>query len=526
MGSRTNLSGVGMALLAVLLALYQTGAWLGRQVPAKESPMILGRNNTVLLLFTGEHGLSNVHLATALSLQQRHPQVEVHAASFMYAKARVDRVSSGPWPIKFHEIKGADFLTSLEADNINITTLIHGPGLKRSTRLYEMMPQLISPYTVEDHISIYHQLRRLIDQVDPAVVVLDIMFRPAMEVVQDLNRMHVVLSPNTLSDTFARMQPYGQVLWRYPAMGSGFPFPVPWHRIPENAAMLAKLTYHMFFPPGLEEKRRRLREGGVPNPVNLAQVRRDDVPLIAQDIEGVMLPLAYLPPNVTGVSPIAISVAPAAEQDPELVAWLARGPTVLVNLGSTVRFSERQARVMAGALAAMLDRAPPGTQVIWKFRKLRLPPGEPQYADDVVEGPLRRFIDQDRVRLPRWLTVDPTALLESGHIAVSVHHGGANVFNEAVAAGVPHVVLPLWADLYNYATLAEYAGLGIWASKRSAPDWDVEELSAAILKLLSEDDPFAVAARTKAKAVSAKVKVRLGRDHAADIIATIAARGY
>ncbi|KAL8382118.1 hypothetical protein RB595_006075 [Gaeumannomyces hyphopodioides] len=527
MGSRTSLNGVAVALLAVLLALYQTGAWLGRPAPAKESPMIVGRNNTVLLLFTGEHGLSNVHLATALSLQQRHPQVEVHAASCKYAKARVDRVSLGPRPIAFHEIKGGDFLTSLEADAVNITTLTHGPGLKHSAPLFEMLPRIMSPYSVEDHISMYQQLRRLIDQVDPAVVVLDMMFRPAMEVVQDLNRMHVVLSPNALIDFFARMQPYGQVLWRYPAMASGFPFPVPWRRIPENVAILAKMTYHVAFPPGLEEKRRRLREGGLLNPLSFEQMRRDDVPLITQDIEGAMLPLTYLPSNVTAVGPIAVSVAPAAEQDPELVAWLARGgPTVLVNLGSTVRFSERQARVMARALAVVLDKGPPGTQVIWKFRKLKLPPGEPQYADDVVEGPLRRFIDQGRVRLPNWLTVDPTALLESGHIAVSVHHGGANVFNEAVASGVPHVVLPLWMDLYNYATLAEYAGLGIWASKRSAPDWTVEELSAAILKVLSEDDPFAVAARAKAKALSAKAKVRLGRDHAADIIAEIAAKGH
>ncbi|EJT78299.1 hypothetical protein GGTG_03400 [Gaeumannomyces tritici R3-111a-1] len=531
MDSRTNLGGVAVVLLAALLALYQTGAWPSWPAPANESPMIVGRKNTVLLIFTGPHGLSNVHVATALSLQQRHPQAEVHVASSMHAKARVDRVSRGPRPITFHEIKGFYFVKSLQESNISITTLTHGPGLKRSASLYEMMPRVISPFSVEDHISIYQQVRRLIEQVDPAVVVLDMLFRPAMEAAQDMNRMRVVLSPNALSDLFAREQPYGQVLWRYPALTSGFPFPLPWRKIPENLAILARLAYHVVFAPGLGEKRRRLREAGVLDPLRLRQIRRDDgVPLITQDMEGAMLPLAYLPPNVTAVGPIAVSVAPAAEQDPELAAWLAGGggggPAVLVNLGSSVRFSERQARAVAGALAVVLERGPPGTRVIWKFRKLEVAPGEPQYADDVVEGPLRRFINEGRVRLPSWLTVDPTALLESGHVAVSVHHGGANVFNEAVLTGVPHVILPLWGDLYSYATLAEYAGLGIWASKQSAPDWTVEELSAAILKLLSEDDPFTVAARAKAKALSAKAKLRLGRDHAADIIAEIAAKGY
>ncbi|KLU82314.1 hypothetical protein MAPG_01387 [Magnaporthiopsis poae ATCC 64411] len=181
---------------------------------------------------------------------------------------------------------------------------------------------------------------------------------------------------------------------------------------------------------------------------------------------------------------------------------------------------------MASALAVVLDKGPPGTQVIWKFRKLQLPEGQAQYADDVFQAPLRRFIDQDRVRLPSWLTVDPTALLESGHVAVSVHHGGANVFNEAIFAGVPHLVLPLWADCYNYAAMAEGLGLGIWASRQSAPDWTVEEISASMLKLLSDDDPFTVSARAKAKALSDKAKVRPGRDHAADIIAEFATKGH
>lgn len=102
----------------------------------------------------------------------------------------------------------------------------------------------------------------------------------------------------------------------------------------------------------------------------------------------------------------------------------------------------------------------------------------------------------------------------------------APVFITQNSAGVPHVILPMWADCYNYAALAEGLGLGIWASRQSAPDWTVEELSASILKLLSEDDPFAVSARAKARALSEKAKARPGRDHAADIIAEFAAKGH
>lgn len=433
MAARTSLTGVAVALLGVLLALYQTGVWFGKSSPAEKAPLIVGRNNTVLYLFTAHHGFANVHLATALSLQQRHPQVEVHAASFAKARARVGRVSPVSRPITFHEVKGPGFTEALDADGINGATLIHGPGLKGSRPLFEVMPRTMSPWSVEDHIAIYQQLRRLIDEIDPAVIVLDIMFRPAIEAVEDSNRMRVVLTPNDLSLMLAPMQPYGQVFWKYPVFASGFPFPVPWRNIPENVLMVAKFIYRTLFPPGLAEKRRRLREGGgILNPLDFAQPRRDDVPLLSTEMDGAALPLPYVPPNVTRVGPMPVSVAPAAEQDPDLAAWLARGPTILINLGSAVRFSEQQARVMASALAVVLDKGPPRTQVVWKFRKLPLPEGEVQYADDVVQAPLRRFIDQDRVRLPSWLTVDPTALLESHHVALSVHHGGANVFNEAV----------------------------------------------------------------------------------------------
>lgn len=38
-----------------------------------------------------------------------------------------------------------------------------------------------------------------------------------------------------------------------------------------------------------------------------------------------------------------------------------------------------------------------------------------------------------RFRLENWLNADPAALLEIGHIILSVHHGGSNCYHEAVA---------------------------------------------------------------------------------------------
>jgi len=45
---------------------------------------------------------------------------------------------------------------------------------------------------------------------------------------------------------------------------------------------------------------------------------------------------------------------------------------------------------------------------------------------------LSKEIAAGRIRIERWLTVEPAALVESGHIVCSVHHGGANSYFEAV----------------------------------------------------------------------------------------------
>lgn len=79
---------------------------------------------------------------------------------------------------------------------------------------------------------------------------------------------------------------------------------------------------------------------------------------------------------------------------------------------------------MAGALAQVL--AETKVQVLWKFNK------DTNYSDDFF-APLKLYSEQGRLRMSNWLKADPFALLNTGHVAVSVHHGGANCYNEAIA---------------------------------------------------------------------------------------------
>lgn len=89
---------------------------------------------------------------------------------------------------------------------------------------------------------------------------------------------------------------------------------------------------------------------------------------------------------------------------------------------------------------------------------------------------------------------------------------------------MPQVILPLWLDLYNLAMLAEDVGVGVYASRGTAPDWTVDGLVNGLTNVL--DDNLAKAMRNKAADLSAKTKERPGRVVAACVIAGLAGSWY
>jgi hypothetical protein len=128
---------------------------------------------------------------------------------------------------------------------------------------------------------------------------------------------------------------------------------------------------------------------------------------------------------------------PINEQDPELQAWLARGATVLVCLGTLVSYSEDAAKEMALALRTMLScvltawGSGQRLQVLWKLPK---PKEEQDGATTQYEvyTILQREIEADQVRIVNWLKVDPKSILQTGRVVLGVNHGGSSSFHEAL----------------------------------------------------------------------------------------------
>jgi hypothetical protein len=222
-------------------------------------------------------------------------------------------------------------------------------------------------------------------------------------------------------------------------------------------------------------------------------------------------PLDYIPPSVISCGPIVRAVRTVKDSDPELAAWLARGPTILINLGSHCWAEPHHAIEMASAIRQLFDteqetRGRRELRVLWKLKQVpevEQPatrhlqeysvdkPGDGVY--DLIGGEM----DDDRVRIVSWLAAEPYAVQQTGHVVCNINHGGANSFWEAVVCGVPQVVLPVWADTYDFAHRAERFGVGVWGSRKAAPRYAAAELGPALVEVVC--GPQAESMRTRAK---------------------------
>ncbi|KAF4448436.1 glycosyltransferase family 1 [Fusarium austroafricanum] len=499
----------GIIVGAVLVALFSF--WYTNRPSKPLSPLSFGRKNVVLFLTTAANGFTNVHLATSHVLSSTYLELDIHYASFTKLKPDVERISSVKNPIKWHELPPPDILQATEREYGGIDGLAAPPGLKGIEKLMSDVQIMLSPWSAEEHWHLYKAMTELILQVDPAVVVLDIGFRPAIEAVRDSKYMHIMISANTLIDSFPHKQPWGAMFWKYPAVGSGHPFPVPWRLTLTNIYLQLRMIHDVLVAPGTKAKRAYLQSKGINKPIDLVGKYRPDVPWLSSSLPEASLPMV-VPEGAKYAGPIVLETEPLADQDADMAVWLKRAPTILINLGSVVRYDESQAQSMATALLSILETT--NHQILWKMKKR----GD---FDDSFLIPVKEYVANERLRLEKWIKAHPTALLATGDIKLSVHHGGANCYHEAIFYGVPQVILPKWFDTYNYAATAEYVGVGIWPNKATAPNWTAEELSSAFIKVISNETM-----REAAQRLGQVARQYDGRHMAARAVAAMAAKGH
>lgn len=81
------------------------------------------------------------------------------------------------------------------------------------------------------------------------------------------------------------------------------------------------------------------------------------------------------------------------------------------------------------------------------------------------------------------------------------------------SAGIPHVLLPVWMDCFDFGNRVELLGIGRWASKKATPRWKRHELASSLQEVLFGEQAEAI--RDKARALGKAHPEHAGRDNAA-----------
>lgn len=493
----------------------------------------------ILFLCSSDYGQANVILATSYAILATHAPVELHIGSEHAMKPEVEATVrlandllkiAAPYTIHFHGMDGTSQFQAMMRPGTGIKEAWGRPvpNFRNAAIFMAHFPRAAMPWEPAEFVDMYAQNVALLQEVAPDLVVVDPLYIPGITATQQLKMKWTVLAPNTIKDFAAVHQPRGAGLWKYPLIGSGLPFPIPWSQVPMNIGLTLILLMILLRSTRQSNTTKLLRQYTGDEKLQIlslaelgvVQAPPEGVTVMVAFSEDIDFPFAVIPRHITQCGPIVRCARKLTDVDEEVEKWLAKGPTVYANLGSQFTMTPEQGLEFALALRDLIDAAGPSSdyQILWKLKQEGMETRKISWEGEwkAVRDTLQSEIETDRVRIVAWVEVDPCSILSSGHIVCSLHHGGANSHHEALAAGVPHVVLPGWADCYDYASRVELNGIGLRGNKTAAPSWKREELGDVLKEVLFGER--AAAFKENARRLAERHPEHAGRTKAANIL--------
>lgn len=132
-----------------------------------------------------------------------------------------------------------------------------------------------------------------------------------------------------------------------------------------------------------------------------------------------------VPPNIISCGPIIKQSLGFSLAGSGIASFLDKRSTILVNLGTHRTTDLTFGLELAAGLKILLD-ARPMIQILWKFKS------DKDIAAQVTNF-LSKEIAEDSIRIEKWLEIEPATIVAHHNIICSIHHGGANAYNEAIA---------------------------------------------------------------------------------------------
>ncbi|OAQ60786.1 UDP-glucoronosyl and UDP-glucosyl transferase [Pochonia chlamydosporia 170] len=441
----------------------------------------------VLLLTNSELGQANVFLAATYELLQLDATVTIYICSFAPLGKSVSSIrdlnntGTADSRLNFIELSGPSWKDALfgRPEHQFQELCAIRPTVWNVSKAAKLT-RIACPWTTDELCSLVKQLEKIIQDLDPHITIVDNLFTPAVTVCYKLKPRWAVLSPNTYKEFALAAQPDRQYYWKYPPPRSTIPFPVPWYQMPLVYYMVRKmyLNHNDPFMGQHAEGMKATIDTEYADWAYISIVPPEGLKILLATRPEIDFPFDVLPKHMIPCGPIVRPSMPLVDADPELAKWLTKRPTILANLGTHATYDKQHAMEMAGALDIVLKAAEKlnkPLQILWKLNR--------QSDFDLSDDTFKSFGVKwnDSVRVTTWIDVEPVSILESGYVICSVNHGGANSFFEAVSAGVPQIILPVWGDTYDFAKRAEWLGIGKFGSPKHAPKVNSKEL-AKILK--------------------------------------------
>jgi len=187
----------------------------------------------ILFATNSESGQANTILAMALEATTR-PHVEIHVASFPALKRRVESLSP---KIDFHPLDGKSIFETAAARGLSEDRFPHPP----TTKSYKPYGQsfvialtgwdgecascfLLRVWVVTDvrrlpgsaYVRICDSIKKIIEGINPDIVVVDSLFNPGFDACYSLNCRFVMSTSNTPMDIERFQLPWLKGFWYYP----------------------------------------------------------------------------------------------------------------------------------------------------------------------------------------------------------------------------------------------------------------------------------------------------------------------
>ena len=173
----------------------------------------------VLFLTLSERGQANIHLATSHALRTAYGdnEVEVHFASFPdIAKAVIKVSEQAGKDIIFHPIGGRSYSEGIQSLGFDLQKVRHKPGIRGVSEFNWLVAHAAVPWLGPDYVDVFHSVRQVIEETDPALIVVDTLFMPGIDAVRSLNYTYIVLSPNDVRNALLPTQPPLKALAHWP----------------------------------------------------------------------------------------------------------------------------------------------------------------------------------------------------------------------------------------------------------------------------------------------------------------------